>query len=347
VQRPWRRHAEAKATLAPASGVPLVVRATQQPLTIERIDLKAPDAVGDGASSYALQVVDAAQVRVRHATLEAGKGADGAPGAPGADGGLRACHGAIDCSTGEKGSPGSNGASGEEGEYGESGYEPKVAWAGVDGSPGKNGTVAPIEEERTYKSCWEIFGCGPIDETAYGLRGSCGCGSEGGRGGQAGHGGGATLGVYVYAKPGASSTSLSLESLIVTTRGGGIGGKGGLGGGTATGSHGTTGPSVPYREKGCVEVCTQPCGSDGSCCNFALKCEAVGPEQTIPGTLGGPGAPGGAGGKGGGGAGGPSIALVTVGEVAVTLTDTTLTPGVGGPGADGAPSGEAHERLDL
>ncbi len=152
-------------------------------------------------------------------------------------------------------------------------------------------------------------GAGGVGLTGGGGGGGGG-GGTGGTGGAKGNGGGASIGILLYAP-----VSSMLEDNIVVAANGGNGGNGGAGGTGGAGKGGAVGGTFVCSFLGCDIGRSGDAGEGGG------------------------GGSGGIGGQGGGGAGGPSYGIVVGPGISPEIVDTTITAGNGGNGGIGGAAG--------
>jgi len=303
-----------KPTIAPQTGVALIVRSVSSAMTVERLQLQAADASADGASSIAAIASSCPELAFKNVVFQAGAGANGGQGAspqpltspanagnPGASIGGKLCPGtnasgacvAIaqgghagllagwgKCAT--VGGVGGNGANvlinyaGSAPEKGSGGAGQTIDGVGLDGAPGADG-----KDGTTSKSA-----LGSFTATGY-VASNAGTNAEPGQPGGSGAGG-----------AGGSSAIANLPEFVgchydYVGAGGGEGGWGGCGGG-AGGGGGGGGASLgllAYESSVTVAGCqvnTSAGGNGGS------------PGKGAEGELGGAGGAGGVGEAGGG-----------------------------------------------
>jgi hypothetical protein len=355
-----------------AGSAGITVDSVDVPMEIQLLTVEAPatdarDAQGRGRSAYAVRVLGGSEpLALRGCKLVAGAGAPGAHGAPGdagepggdgrtghggngwgrgpsacghsgGTGGFRGtCSMATLTHPGEGGDgDGPGGPEGNGGARGSNGTSPLPGGPGDPGSHGMPGTPgaalaagAAPGDGATYVPATAPGGtagtagagggggggggasahCPSPEVSTGGNGGGGGGGGCPGDGGQGGRGGGGSFALWVR------GASVVIEATSLLTHSGGPGGDGAPGGDGGQGGRGG------------------PAG-------------AAGTPTGAPGGEGGRGGDGGPGGPGAGGPGGPSIALVSVGDAAITLgpgvTFSTGPGGEGGEGGEGAPDGPA------
>lgn len=304
VDKTWERMSD-RATIAPASGIPLTIRNVTAPITIDRLAFVASDATEPSGSSVAVFAADSKTVTLTHVRLQAGSGADGVPPPPLPP---------TDPSPGQE-SYGVTGASGES---------TTVVYACNDE---RNGPSLPPDCQRQFKGGgfgkWRdgvgwggIGGSGALPTTR-------GTGGAGGTGGLPGGGvGGVDSNLVTQSRdgqPGAEGVAGAAGEPgtgvgLVTANGytpanagsAGTDGKGGAGGGGGAGLGGA------YCRQGDIE--------------YSSWLIAPGGGQGGHGGRGGQGAPGSPG-------GGASIGLLVFNSD-VSLVSSSLTTVAGGRGAD-------------
>jgi hypothetical protein len=340
------------------------------PTLLRGLTVRSRDALGPGASSYAIVVRASREIELRDVTIEAGLGAPGAEGSPGEDGapaganGIRGQPGCerssgfcSSCSQPQGGAGGYSFCGKPGGRGGNAGLGGSGGYAGGYGEGGTPGG-APAPDERMNGSPGASGargasglsgnGGGPLGTFADGMyipaHGSSGsAGGPGAGGGGGGGGGGGTSGCNSYGSAGGGGG------------GGGCGGSGGAGGGGGGGSFGLIAidASIVLRSS---MVTTSAGGPGGRGGRGGLGTAGgagglggpygSGQDDAGYGAAGGAGGAGGGGGHGGGGGGGPSAPLVCLGASTIGVSLTALVPGFGGfggpsmgiPGAGGTSS---------
>lgn len=367
----WQRIND-RASVSPGTGVPLTIRNVADPIVIDRLALKAPDANDPGASSYAAIVTGAKGVTLKHVALTAGRGADGlTPIAPpataqaaagGADGAsllTTTCDRSLPMAQRQAGCGaiargGSDGAiGGGAGGWGGAGWNHEVAQAyGHDGAPGSptgfggagatgSGDGAPgIDGLHGTAGARATQGFGSVVKDGYVASNAGTAGTAGLLGGSGGGGAGG----FSACSPRDCSTT----NFYFVGGGGGQGGYGGAGGAGADGAGGG-GASIGlfvFASNVTVsssEITTTEGGRGG---NAVLGADGqpgggaghggTGTSAEGTGYNGGMGGRGGRGGPGGPGGGGPSIGVLVSG-VAPVKQGVTVNVGAGGKGGKGTP----------
>jgi hypothetical protein len=339
--------------------------------SISNFTIKSDDAVGAGASSYAVVVTGSTGIELRDVTVTPGIGAagvdgtDGTAGASGGNGstGQPGCENSSflcdSCSIPVGGAGGSSACGRTGGRGGAPGHENGTGAVGGDGvgypgsggaggpaGAGQNGTPGAVGKDGlagtagTSGSGGAEVGTfnGPLYLPSGGSNGTAGGPGTGGGGGGGGGGG-----------------SVDCDSYGSSGGGGGGGGCGGGLGTAGTGGGGSFGvvavdSQVTIRSSMVVASHGGPGGRGGRGGTGGARGApgsggpyGGGGEQDDGGMggRGGFGGLGGAGGHGGGGGGGPSAAVVCVGSSTITIPQSTLVGGTGGtagpsPGNPGA-----------
>jgi hypothetical protein len=353
----WKRNPAVTTELVGSAPVVLFDSITV-PTALDRLTVRSHDAMGPGASSYAVVVKASRDVELRDVTIEAGAGApgtdgfDGAAGAPdGADGigGQPGCENSggfcASCSRPQGGEGGYSFCGRTGGRGGNAGHSSNGGSPGAGGIGGSaGGAGAPGESANGYPGAFGVGG-------SAGLPGSGGAsmgvfsdgvynpahGSDGASGGDGAGGGGGG---------GGGGGTTDCDSFGSSGGGGGGGGCGGGGGTAGTGGGGSFGviafdSSVVVRSS---MVVTSQGGVGGRGGRGGLGTAGGAGGEGGPdggdseqddggfGARGGGGGDGGNGGHGGGGGGGPSAPLVCVGSATITIPQSTLVPGLGGFG---------------
>ncbi len=354
----WVRTCGARASVASPDDVGAMVggaAAASLSLRELRVSSATPSSPGSKtpSSSVALKITGPLEVSLEGVELTAGDGEEGRNGEPGGTPLLSAC--TALCKDGKAGESAGPGQPGALGTFSVDGFTPKAGGVGLAGKAGADGTAgspAKVVEGCTTgcSGCPANGGCSANKSAKITVAPSvCGCGGPGGKPGEAGVGGGASVALFV-----AGGARVTASASTFTAGRGGDGGEGGDGGHGADGAPGLPGAVTSY----------QPLGSDGSAVCHRGDCYMTGsgancgcyyqdtkpdnpddPEKVFPNPPGGKGGNGGKGAKGGGGAGGPSIVIARDAASKVSTTGVTLTPGNPGLGKGSAPNGEAKDTL--
>ncbi len=369
----WQRIND-RASVAPGTGAPLTIKNVDDAVVIDRLALKAPDAIDPGASSYAALVTSSKNVTLKHVALTAGRGADGLtpntpssspqPASAGADGTSLAaatCNKSIPMAqrmagcgaianggwlNGELGNGiGGVGGAGNNHEvyqpYGHDGAPGSPAGFGGAGAIGSGDGVPGIDGLRGAGGTPATNGFGSVTKDGYIANNGGTPGSTGSLGGSGGGGAGG----FSACTP---TNDCSLTNFYFVGGGGGQGGNGGIGGVGASGAGGGGASIGLFIFASTVtitssEITTAEGGRGG---NAILGADGQpggaagrGGSGTSPagvGYNGGAGGRGGRGGAGGPGGGGPSIGLLVSGASPVKQ-GVTVNIGAGGKGGKGTP----------
>ena len=351
----WQRGDDRQATVrndVPDGPVLTTVWANDidDPTMISDLIIETGDQDAPGGSTYGVYARDASELTIRRCLIRAGRAGDGAVGAPGGSGEAGAngggggdCGGAVGnggvspCGQdGFRGGSGSNvrergqsgqpeGCGGDGGDRGGAGAgrNGSNGCSGADGLPGNNGDG--FSNSAVRNDLWVVGAGSPGSNGEVGtpgggggggggaavIRGTGGAGGGGGAGACGGSGGrGGAHGGGSFAIFSVRSAGLSIEFCELSSGPGGAGGQGGLGGSGGQGGRGGGGGN----------------GAEAFACGGL-----AGPGD---GGDGGDGGNGGPGGSGQAGNGGPSYAIMCSGG-GISVSDTSLTPGLGGDGGDG------------
>jgi hypothetical protein len=371
-QHAWQR-IDDRATVAPASGIPLAVRSVTSADMIDRIAFTVADGSNPGDSSVGVLVVSTQNLTIDHTAITSGQGADGASAsaptwimtapdsaAPGTSLPTVTClisgvGNNAACSSFPKGGETVTSANDSEGPGGFGGYgwniyavaPPNSHQAGLVGGPtnyGGTGDVggngSPGFPGAPGSPGSGGGGIGTLDANGYhasngGTSGTAGGPGGGGHGGDGGNGGDSCHDYCGGNDP------------YWVGGGGGQGGWGGAGGAAAGGSGGG-GASIGlilFDSTVALSNSTISTGAGGDGGPAVAGAQGqpggaggaggAGNEPLVgSGGSGGAGARGGAGGAGGPGGGGPSITIATNGA-APDLTTVTSNLGPGGSGGAG------------
>lgn len=328
----------APSTLAPESGIPLLLDGVSGSVLFEDFEFRAADATEPGGSSVAVMASESEGVTLRRTALIAGRGVDGESGV------LMPFEMAGQAQIGQD-ADGTTGAMARECEVCPAGDQAIGGRGGTGGiSPAGGGAGSP-----------DLGGGDGGD----GVTGSCNPNGFGGDGSPAPE---AMLG------PGAAQLGILSGSLLWQPRagqagkagavgqgggGGGGGAVGGGGGGGCGGCGGNAGP--PGKGAGASiglaaymsavtleqsEIMTDDAG-EGGAGSAGQAGQPGGPAgtQASTGCQGGQGGEGADGGSGGGGAGGVSVGVLFLGDSPI-LTDVSYTLGDPGDGGSGGDPGE-------
>lgn len=312
-----------------ADGHGLSLERIAQPSALRNFSLYTGLQGGDG-SRIALRVIDSASVLLYNVALLAEDGASPASPPPRTDSAPPWCNGTcVPPHMIVHGGSGADVFAFTNGVFDTSGYRRGRGVPGGDGTPGSRALGGPGETLACTDSC--TTNCAPVISEHTGAPGHCGCGGGGGLGGEGGLGGGASVGIL-------TNSNIRAEYSIIRAKHGGGGAAGGAGAAGGEPTQGDPGPSTTCTPGvgGCCMVVGDDCALSTS---PAAHESCRQPPQTIDGGAGGLGGRGGPGGKGGPGSGGPSYAVVTLGQVEVSWTQSQLAHGQGGAGAPPAPGG--------
>ncbi len=325
---------------------------------ISYLSVLAPDAGGNGVTSYALAAYASSGLRVHHTVLAAGNGSAGSNGARGANGasghfGWNGGPGTCDDAGGAGGDGGtgwSNGLAGGDG--GDGGGQCQCS--GADGVDGPGGGGVGGDGGNSAGSCGHNDGQSGTDATLVGANGSNGCAGIGtsvdpflgfwdaddGCDGTAGFGGGGGGG----GGGGSGQGGTWCDDGGGNGGGGGAEGGGGGFGGNAGGGGGGSFAVFAYNSSG-MELWDNLLksrnagnggnggaggaqGSGGSGGSGATACD----DEIGKGGGGGDGADGGSGGAAGGGRGGDSVCLGLAAGFSVLYYGNTCVTGRAGNG---------------
>lgn len=293
-------------------------------VTLRALTLRSKAVAGPGESLYGIAARGAStSVVLDGVAVEVAAGGDGVTGNVGPEGDA----GLVGCSTGDAGvgEDGELGLGADAGVFTVDGYQPASAGSGVDGTAGESGGPPGAGPCIACIKCIGGLACDKSsDGTSCGGPGKPGCGGAGGVGGGPGHGGGASIGVFLW------DARVSAIGGVIRVGAGGLGGGGGAGGAGGRGSLGDRGD--PGR------LCNVDCNG------LLLTCGEITRATGPGGDAGAPGGRGGRGGQGGGGSGGPSFAIVRGGDAQITVSEATtlehgdagVSLGNGSPGMAGA-----------
>jgi len=372
----WRRGPD-RAHIVPASGVPLVIVDVDDPVVIDRLSLRAPnaDSTVSGSSSVAASILRSSNVLFRRSVLRAGDAAPGADGAAapsvaphpiaasGASPGSIECIGTLNgqplqgspasCFVVYRGGRGTPRLCAEGFILGGDGGDGANIALGIKLQPGRNGVPSTghglgASGVDGAPGAASLLGFGTVSEGQYAAVNK-------GRAGRAGTWGTAGRG-------GSGGNSLGSGDLVVTFGVGGGGGQGGYpgcGGGAGQPGGGGGGSFAMIADDSHVRIEASLLeaghGGDGGDGGEGARGQAGGeggpggagshPPQTS-GQRGERGGDGGNGGAGGPGGGGPSVGIAWS-KVPPSLDAVTFVLGAPGQagvssadiGADGAVSG--------
>jgi hypothetical protein len=162
------------------------------------------------------------------------------------------------------------------------------------------------------------------------LPGACGCGGLAGGVGGSGHGGGASVALFIANK----GAIVSLDHVLLAAKDGGAGASGGLGGSGGDATAGAAGPPLTCYPN-------RYCWNQGPGCTAAV---VDGTPSTTFAQAGGNGGKGGHGQGGGGGAGGSTVGIAIVDAADVKESGVGIV--IGKPGVAGGPDSVAGEALE-
>ena len=332
-------------TTLTATGDALAVVLVQpgETVTLRTLTVKtkgsAPAANHDkpGISLVGIIVRGGGDLTLQRVHVVVGKGGTGGPASNPVPAMPPPCDGLSSCSDGGKGGDGAAAPMSGAGMFTDIGYATGDGAIGEQGKPGANGSAGKVGDAGPCVSCKAgtlPTTCEASTTSTTAASGKCGCGGVAPTPAVSGHGGGASVGVWVV-----SGGKVSLVESVITAGTGGDGSAPSNPGTLILPTAGTAGPS---------QVCDEP--NAAPTCLYAVSQAKCIPSDSTPVTLkggeaGGDGGPAGKTGASSGGSGGPSIAIVHAKSVTPSIdAASTLVPGIGGTGA-GGPNGMAAPQL--